>query len=682
MLKALLWKEWRTQRSLVLAGLVMALLLPAFLMAGALVTETGVSLYDLSVGLVPLYVLLVWPVFAAATGGNAFAADRGDESLRLLLSRPVSRTRVWTIKAVVAAAAFGSVVVGSTLIALVAVWLSRPRNPAFRDVFRSAVDQTLHLGTAVIAGLFIILFFCALYTSTFARRPLAAACGGFLVALAMLGAMLSTWWIVFPSFSNPLMNPMFASATLTAVPLAAAGCVIAAFVAFRRVDLFEPVLRRRLARPLVIVWAVVGLASVSSAAYSGIRHAAERAADHIGDLQIHDGHFLAVERTARGFGTVIVRRSIDGMLAGELAGPQATKPVLSPDGEWVVYVAYDRYPAGAGPDAHLRAVRADGSDDHPISGDLPGWSAGYRQSSLLVAPDGDSVVFVGHPNPLLATISGDPRHATVFPLDATGEDRRVVRRAGVIGWVEGTPARLLYWRVVNRFSWGEPHSAGTPTDWGGAMRRTELRALDPATGVSRTIRTFDGSHDLSLWGTRVFHYGARPSRAWRWLPVWLDGDEAESLQLVDVRSGESVELSRTPCANWGFSAAGDRFLYANCNGRLRDGDARIEVREYDVATGADEQFAVLEGYELQAPSIRGLFLSPAGDRLLLYARRGYDNDWDTRVVSRDGTVRALEGGSGFPVGWLDEDEALLMSVYGNRLQRVDVHSGVTRTIFR
>jgi ABC-type transport system involved in multi-copper enzyme maturation permease subunit len=124
MTRALLWKEWRTQRSLVLAGLAIAAVLPPFLMAGAMATSSRYRFGDLVAALPPLFALLVWPLFAAATGATAFAADRSDDSLRFLLSRPVSRGRVWLIKAGSALAAFLAVVAGTMLIGALYTWSS------------------------------------------------------------------------------------------------------------------------------------------------------------------------------------------------------------------------------------------------------------------------------------------------------------------------------------------------------------------------------------------------------------------------------------------------------------------------------------------------------------------------------------------------------------------------------
>ncbi len=67
---ALIWKEWRQQRSLVLAALAAALVLPLFTFFGSF----GRFRFDSLTQVLPaLQMIVLLPVFAAATGALCFA---------------------------------------------------------------------------------------------------------------------------------------------------------------------------------------------------------------------------------------------------------------------------------------------------------------------------------------------------------------------------------------------------------------------------------------------------------------------------------------------------------------------------------------------------------------------------------------------------------------------------------
>ena len=175
MLKALLWKEWRAQRSLVLGALALATVLPAFLMAGAMAGTTNARVHEVFRILIPIHALLVWPLFAAATAGSSFAGDMGDGTMKFLLSRPVSRARVWLVKVAVSLAAFVTVVAGTTLLSVVFLWLSAANNAVFWSTLRSDFDDIFDPEIVTVAILLVFLSGCSVYCSTFVKRPLLAA---------------------------------------------------------------------------------------------------------------------------------------------------------------------------------------------------------------------------------------------------------------------------------------------------------------------------------------------------------------------------------------------------------------------------------------------------------------------------------------------------------------------------
>jgi ABC-type transport system involved in multi-copper enzyme maturation permease subunit len=671
MTRALIWKEWRTQRSLVFAGLAIASVLPLFLMAGMAVTSPNHSFADLVSILSPLFMMFVWPVFAAAIAGSAFSADMSDDSLRFLLSRPVSRARVWLIKVGAALAAFLAVVLGTVVIGLVYARLTAdgPRQLRFLVAQQLGGDGALDPEVLIVLVPFAFLFGCSVYCSTFAKRPLAAAVGGFLVAGAIVLIVGLVWMLLVPM--SPISRDNFiATAVGIAVPVATIGIWAAAFWAFWRGDIFGGGARRRALWPLVTVTMVVLLAGTWPAVAAGARSLVSIAARHRGDLVLSDGAVIIAEETPSGYSTRLTRVPVGGGAATILAPEDATLPVVSPGGEWIVYVAHGGYLGMAAGEHELRAMRRDGSEDHAISPKLE-WPWSYRLVTLI-APDNDHVAHISYPAVLVSTISGEGR-TTVFPTGPWDGAADRVRRAEVIGWTATKPMELLYYRTLDlpprqRRPDSPAPEAGAPGA-ARATRVTELLGLDPDTGESRLVSQFAGSHNLRVSGSAP---GSYPTRGWTWLPAWIDDGEADRLYLIDTRSGEQIEVTESPCTLWGFSADGRRFVYGRCSGQMRYGDARSELRILDLASGADETFTGLEGYD-ESSGGREVLLSPDGERLLMYTRRGYDAERGTHVLSRGGDGRLLADFA-TPVTWISHREALL------RQDEVALASGAGRAI--
>lgn len=210
MLRALIWKEWREQRPLVLAAVVAAFALPLFILMGSLGTFRGDSLTQV---LPALNMIVLLPVFAAATGALCFADDRSDNTLGFLLSRPASRNRVWLVKVGVALTAFGAIVVLSIGVSMLLAWLAGgptltdlvPRRGSFPlgvrplggEGVRGFVVQALSTpGRGWLPGLlayyltspacWLLLFGASAFWSTRQDRPLKAMFAGLATTAALI----------------------------------------------------------------------------------------------------------------------------------------------------------------------------------------------------------------------------------------------------------------------------------------------------------------------------------------------------------------------------------------------------------------------------------------------------------------------------------------------------------------
>ncbi len=98
--RALVWKEWREQRLVVLAGLGLTLAMPLFLAAGLLAMRARGSTR-------PGWQGQGCPCSCWGSSGRCspppaapttIANEIGDRTIGFLLSRPVSRGRVWLLK--------------------------------------------------------------------------------------------------------------------------------------------------------------------------------------------------------------------------------------------------------------------------------------------------------------------------------------------------------------------------------------------------------------------------------------------------------------------------------------------------------------------------------------------------------------------------------------------------------
>ncbi len=678
MIRALLWKEWRQQRSLVIAALVLAAILPLFLAAGAMASRGVAPMHELTSALLPLYALTVWPLFAAATGGTTLAADMGDGSLGFLLSRPVSRARVWLLKVGVALSAFAIIVIGTTMLAISFAWLTATDGRAFRNTL-SRVLGNAEIEALFFLGLYLFLSGCAVYCSVFVKRPLLAAVGGLLVAGGLAGAVGLVWSALVPR--SPLGQTMLAAGASAGIPVATIGVFGAALRAFSRGAMFGGSAGNLFWRPLPAIAVVAMLAGSAPAVFLGKREVASMAASQLGGLQVVDDHVVVPELNERSFTTRLVLRSLLAGPPSVVVGGPATNPTLSPNGEWLLFVDYSGVLSSVTSDPHLRALQLGTTDAHVISERLPDWSwRTYGSNSILVAPDNDHVAFAGFGSALVTSISGGPESSRELVLvEGSGAGSSV---GGVIGWMEQGAPELLYQVGGPRFR--RTPAAGGTAEWAGAMRKTELRALNPATGESRLVRAFAGSHRLQVWGSGPGPARTLPSRAWVRFPVWLDSDTGDDrLHLVDVSDpdGGMVELSPSACDIWGFSVTGEEFVYANCRGELRTGDAFVEFRLHNLESGASETFAVLDGYE-SASIAREVFLSPDGEQLLVFGRRGFGAPRGTHLVARNGVTRMLAQGF-VPLGWRGANEVLLVG-YDSRvpeLRVVDVETGRERVVF-
>ena len=460
--------------------------------------------------------------------------------------------------------------------------------------------------------------------------------GGALIGAGIAACVWLAWSLVAPS-SPYLVGSFYAAGTTVGVPAGALAVLAVGYRAFCRGDIFGPDPQRRMWAPLLGVAAFVALVGLVPAVLGGSRAASAMSMQFVGSMASRNGHVVFPAVAESGLTTLLIRIDVVNDSSPALVAEHATMPAVSGDGEWIAYLSFGSQLGMLADTVDIRAVRADGTDDHIV---IPGvaWKWGFDGPDLSITPGSEYVVAVNLNGTLsFAAMAGGPVETIDLDLGSESSGR------GIIGWAAGDSPTLLYYLVVNRIA-GER-----------VPRRTQVRGVDLLTGDDRLV------HEIPVGSRPSWFYGAfstRPDQVWEWLPVMYRGEDSVlRLHLIRTASGETLEIVDHPCGNaWGFSDDGSKFLYSRCadvKGSRRD-DRATELRVRDLRSGADERFADLRGYEY----VRGrLHLSPAGDALLMYARRSTGLR-GTFVVRRGGGAQLLV--SGFrPMGWLDAEEALV-----------------------
>lgn len=194
----------------------------------------------------------------------------------------------------------------------------------------------------------------------------------------------------------------------------------------------------------------------------------------------------------------------------------AETPMFSPDGEWIVYAAYQ-----GENDNDVFVMRPDGSDVRQLT-DSPGYDGHPHWSA-----DGERIVFNSDRTSPDLTVSWSERRHEIFSLRPDGSDLRQHTRCEAIctyGSLSPNGTRVLYRKVV----------AGPAFNWilGSSERNSEVftAALDGTDemNLSRSP-AFDGWPLWSPEGDRVFFASNRTGPAYT-AQVWsvsADGTDLE-----------------------------------------------------------------------------------------------------------------------------------------------------------
>jgi hypothetical protein len=666
MLRALAWKEWREQRPVVYTGVILAALLPLFLAVGLPWRGPRREMLHLA-GMIPVALgSFVWPLLAAAAGAATVSSDKGGGTLGYLLSRPVSRMRLWVIKVTVAILS----VVTASLISLALAqayifWLLRGQ----ADTSLGALVRRGGFGgpfdILVLASLSLLLFACATFFSTLLARALPAAVSGGALALLVLSGILLIW----AAFSlQPWLEPQWLAAEMF---LAAMTILLASFAIFARAELLRP--RFGWQAGVVAAGLAAGLFGLVAmpAAHTLDRLSPEDVAINGDGIVVTDGGVVMAVTGVSGQGEEIWMVRADGSGTLPISSRHASSPMWAARAREVFYFSTRGLSGGARDSFDLRAVTQDGRNDRLIVAGLPGTGelhfTPYARRALLAVDE------------LLYVIGLDGLQIEEHFLSAPELDGAVLA-----GWIDGDEGEILFVRVELSASEesGNPVEPGASVEPGNEANRDlmTLLAYSLETGETRTIHT----SAVSLAG---YTQPDQPFYGWRSFPVPVaareGADVAMRIDLVDLQSGQIRSLGETACFSGELSSGASLLAYVRCLEAPTGGStATVLLRNLD--TGEER---VLGEHELGAGAVRmvaGRGLDWNEDSALIVLSQDVAPSGETIavVLGPDGRRSSITPGW-IPIGLSGSSRVLLVDDL-DRIRTIasgDLRTGVLQVIF-
>ncbi len=679
MLRALIWKEWREQRPLVIAGIALSTLMPFVLFAVAAATMprfNGQRLADMTV---VAFALLMWPMFAASAGAGAMANEMSGRTLGFLLSRPVSRALVWATKVALAATSVLFVMAISMLVARLMHWgagTPAAADPSLvvlgGDLFRPT--QRHFLGVPSL----YLCFAVAVFLSGRVARSLAAAIGAlaatglFLTMLAalwprvgLISSFRGTWVTTEILFAGTLLLTLsfrrfaaagagrtsrFAGTVLVGSAVMVATAVVG-FVPALYADTFAD-LDRAVTRDFAMSFD--GTAAVVTAAkYPAVVGSLWRLPDEVEPRSFGSSHNEPLRLTGR----------------------PAFAPFFSLDGAWVYYFTASAPWGVPGGEADLRAVRIDGSEDRLVIESVETIRRTSRQ---------------GWPVSARGQILSASGSMAAFEEGWWGGE------ALVLDLKRGTARKIGNWLTGDVDSTWE---TGTPVGWTqeGELvfhvtrrRRTNSDSVqaivkhDVETGRTETLLLRDNAGEHWEFPRLWFPFVApRPHTLSPQIPIQVyteqpPGDrtiEAGVYELarIDVDTGEIDLAERFPCGHPFAAVAGNGNVVAHrrfrsCleeeDGGLIGTDPILVVR--DLEAGVVEEFDHW-GEELGERTLHFIRVSPRGERVSVsigheMGPSGFhilDGDRSVRTLELRRFVDGVLTGPRSAPEWIDDDHVLV-----------------------
>jgi len=237
-MKALLWKEWRETRLLILVAPVASAIIVAVFFVAHLSRAMAVPPVDFRLVMDVTWVA-IWPLSAVLVGAGMLANERERGTHAFLFSHPIGRVRLWTAKVLVHVPILGLTMLLSLGVSVSATLLvsANPRLEAKSD-------------PVIFAFLTLGFYAGAALMSSVTSRVILAIGGGILVGLVQYGIMQALSW--------PMAFVGIPHQDLMCVGVLAGFAVVALWTSLRVLMRDEVGSRRGHARPLITA-TIIGL---------------------------------------------------------------------------------------------------------------------------------------------------------------------------------------------------------------------------------------------------------------------------------------------------------------------------------------------------------------------------------------------------------------------------------------
>jgi len=640
MIRALLWKEWREQRGVVAAGLILVVLAPLGTFAWSASRSNPLSGDDHNQLLGLFFVLFLWPLFAAACGAGTVANEHATGSLGYLLSRPIARWKIIGGKTVTALFSWIVIVGGSLAAMLVVASLTGSGTTRW---FHKATQDVDNVGVVVLAvAASLLIFACAMYFSNVMRRTMTVAAAAIVAALALMTLVGFYLMRLDPSVA---MDPGILGWQVIAF---SAIFAVGAGYLFSSGELLRGAVAKRRALGIAAVLLILPVTVALIGGWRAVRFDIDSAVMY-GMHVTPSGESVLLEMTnAAGRSPQVWSFPVNGEEPTSLTPRWSMSPHITADGRHVLFAnALNRYGFWT-QKLRIGEVTIDGKERRWLPG-TPGLNLNGAYGGSL-SPDGQWI--------LLGNVAA-------FSVSLIERD---------------SGERLDHDLSRHGFRWGYP--VGWTSDSSAVLLITTLRKL-PGSSTEETGRCLVRIDVRSGEMTVLHNAGSAELLSGRWIgsntgPGGLVGNAipllvAEDLDadakkyrflLVDSDDGATEQLFDAPCGgHFALDEAKTTMAYHVCLSDEREGQQTLLLRRLD--DGSTQSWGTVGG------PIGSLMLSPDGKRLVV-ARQ--NQSWI--VVREDGSQKEIKSDKGWPSGWT-ADGRLLETTWDGEVRELRVRDLVT-----
>lgn len=620
---------------MLIAGLAASLGV-ALLMVALSFSDDDLYVLESVATLMPQFCMtLIWPVFVALFAAAAFSSETTGGTLDFLVSRPVSRARVWAVKIGLAGASC-SVLVLVTVILLSALHLDQ--GTGFFNALLGEYPMSPAIG--------FLLFASVVLVSSRMSQPLAGAAAGALLAfvtffVAPMVVSSAGWWartgwnFVTGANVSAWRNYLGSDFALHGSMTGAAYLLVSLWL-FAREELREGIGRRF--ATVVVVVILLGAFLSATAPYAIAQWTLSPAWGRITGAEVSPdgGNIVFDGRSPSGEQAQVWRAETTGGEIERLSSRwrPSFAPGFSEDGVWVAYFSSAAGPRRL-PEVDLWVARADGSERRRVVSDLLRLSRPYSLPSVRFSPDNERIAVMRDAELAVVTVAdGAVARANVRELIGINS------RPTLIGWRGDGSEVIVRALSARRY----PYT-------------NVFLGFDVATGDIRTIGRLDQvGWARALGMLRAGAAGGDDHVVLYWTRSIPERPDIRTIQLFNAATGAAHVVTEEACHQSAAMAEGNLY-YFSCHPD-EDGLMSSRLHRVDASTLTDVVVTELSGIA------RRFALEPNGGRLAVAVSGARNSDprrWtQTVIIDPDGSVHETFNFSGrAPTGWTADGRVVL-----------------------